>query len=123
MPDPHQREEVQLGRTMPAQDLRLPLKHALLDLSTDLKTECDASDVSYNAATKAQSGDHPVSNKDVQTLFQRLLHDWKPGTFAPARGQMDQLVGDHMGSTEDDRPDDYKDEAEQLDPESDVDLA
>lgn len=90
MPHDNVREHVQIGKTMPEQDMRIPLKHALVDQETDLKQECEAAGVSYNAASKAQSGHHEVSNVWVQQLFQRLLHRWKPGSFAPADDQEDR---------------------------------
>lgn len=85
---------VQIGQTMPEQNLRVPLKHALVDQQTDLKSECEEAGVSYDAAAKAQSGNHEVANRRVQDLFQRLLHAWKPGSFGPARGQEDQFLSE-----------------------------
>lgn len=83
------RERVEAGSSLPDQDLRIPLKHALVDLQTDLRAECEKTHVSYSSASKAHSGHADVGGEGVQRLFQHILHRWKPGSFAPAEGQKD----------------------------------
>lgn len=80
MPD---RAKVRQGESLPEQALRGAVKHAMIDLDTTLKDECNKHDVSYDAAAKALSGSYQVANEDVQRLFQRLLHRWAPANFAP----------------------------------------
>jgi len=86
---PDDRTRVTMGKDMPEQDLRVPLKTALLQLDRNLKAECEARDVSYNAASKALSGQYPIVNCYVRDLFQRILHMANPHTYEPAPGQTD----------------------------------
>lgn len=87
------RESVVTGQSLPEQDLRVPMKHALVDLGTDLKAECEAQSIPYSTASKALSGHHDVPDGAVRDLFQEILHRWKPGSFQPAPGQDDLVVG------------------------------
>lgn len=91
--DDNVRESVVTGRSLPEQDLRVPVKHALVDLGTDLKAECEDRKISYSTASKALSGHHDVPDGAVRDLFQGILHRWKPGSFKPAPGMDDLVTG------------------------------
>lgn len=91
MPPDNVRETVSLNGSLPEQDLRTPVKHAMVDEQTNLRKECDCLHVSYSSASKALSGHREVATVGVQRVFQELLHRWKPDTFAPHKDQDDRL--------------------------------
>lgn len=90
MTDPN-RESVVIGQSLVEQDLRVAIKHALIDTDETMKDACEDAGVSYNALTKAMSGEQSIANASQRDLVQRLLHSWRPGSYVPAPGQEDRL--------------------------------